>query len=169
MKLRDLLSTIDDAQLRAAFAVAYPRLTEESVEDHIGVAQQLRSMEPEPVTSDEGDPVTTIVVTRKRAQHWEGEGKGAEFWFDVSGRSAGTNTLWAIEFTPWAQWLGLEVVVEPAGTPFRAPELLAHCLYEMTFCGFTQQAIQARLDHLVGVKEEVEGLLKNNDHEADGA
>ncbi len=167
MKLKDMLAITSDDQLWEALMIAYPRLDAQAIEDHVEVARQLRSMEPEPPEADDGDPVTTIVVERKRAQHWEGEGKGSEFWFNVTGRGA-TGTSWAIEFMPWAQWLGLEVVLEPEGTSFRAPELLAHCLYEMTFCGFTQQAIQGRRDHIIALKEEISATL-NNDHEADGA
>lgn len=163
MKLKDMLATTSDDQLREAFVLAYPRLTSVDIEDHVEVARQLRAMEPEPPEADDGDPVTTIVVARKPVEQFEG--KGAEFRFDVSGRSA-TATSWAIEFMPWQQWLGLEVVVEPAGIAFRAPELLAHCLYEMTFCGFSQGDIQAKRDEIIALKNEV---VANNDHEADGA
>ena len=47
----------------------------------------------------------------------------------------------AIEFTAWNKWLGMEISEDSLIT-FTELEIIAHCLYEMTFVGFEEEKIQ---------------------------
>ncbi|MGY3581998.1 hypothetical protein ACVIGB_001079 [Bradyrhizobium sp. USDA 4341] len=58
-------------------------------------------------------------------------------YVDVSGRSTGSDELFAIEFVDWRQWLSMEVVVESELSGFPPETLLAAILYEMTFAGYS--------------------------------
>ena len=53
----------------------------------------------------------------------------------------------AIEFTPWAEWLGMELDAFTL-KEFSEFDIVAHCLYEMTFLGFTQEDIQTTEDEI---------------------
>lgn len=47
----------------------------------------------------------------------------------------------AIEFTPWNQWLGMEISPE-SFIHFSELEIFSHCLYKLTFIGFEQEDIR---------------------------
>lgn len=50
----------------------------------------------------------------------------------------------AIEFEPWRKWLGMTVTKETI-SKFSELEIVAHCLFEMTFVGFDEETIQEEL------------------------
>lgn len=58
--------------------------------------------------------------------------------------AAGPGLPFNLSCTPWQKWLGMELAAD-AVQRYTAPELAAHCLAEMTFMGFTQADIQARV------------------------
>lgn len=64
---------------------------------------------------------------------------------DVSGinlqpdQSVLTNGL-ALEFNPWSEWLGMGIDSMTSKT-FSEPEIICHCLNEMTFAGFEESDI----------------------------
>jgi len=57
-----------------------------------------------------------------------------------------------LELTPWRQWLGMEISKESL-QEFSEQEIIVHCLYEMTFEGFSEDAIEK-------VNERIEESLK---------
>lgn len=54
---------------------------------------------------------------------------------------------YAIEFQPWSKWLGMEI---DAVTEYQFSELeiIVHCLWEMTYCGFQEKEVQGYLKEL---------------------
>ena len=52
-----------------------------------------------------------------------------------------TGSLFILEITPWAKWLGMELDAQTL-EKFSEFDIVAHCLYEMTFFGFTLEDIQ---------------------------
>ena len=93
-------------------------------------------------------------------------GRGKNQYFDVSGVCAeGGHQSFALEYTSWAKWLGYEV---EQATLKKMPkeEIVAHCLWEMTFIGFTQKKIRRRLAAMEKqVKDVKEGRAKTIPHE----
>lgn len=64
----------------------------------------------------------------------------------------------ALEFTKWEEWLGMEVSNLKDLTDV---ELLALIFEEMTFCGYSQEVIQSKMDDLLKISEGVEnGTIK---------
>ncbi len=63
----------------------------------------------------------------------------------------------AIEFTPWNEWLGMDVSPESL-SEFNELEIIAHCLYEMTFVGYGEEEIQAELDKINESAEEIKNM-----------
>lgn len=65
--------------------------------------------------------------------------------------------FYAIEFTPWDEWLSMEIDSNTI-SEFAELDIIAHCLYEMTFIGFDETKIQARLNQLTKTAEAVENM-----------
>ena len=47
----------------------------------------------------------------------------------------------------WEKWLGMDVAPETLYN-FNELEIIAHCLFEMTFCGYEQEEIQEQFDSI---------------------
>ena len=69
----------------------------------------------------------------------------------------------AIEFTPWNQWLGMEIS-QVSFIHFSELEIISHCLYEMTFIGFEEEEIQ---DELNSIESTIEDYKNMTDEEKD--
>ena len=65
----------------------------------------------------------------------------------------------AIEFTPWNQWLGMEIT-EKTLRDFTELEILCHSLYEMTFVDFDEESIQGEMNKLKEIKDEYQNMRK---------
>lgn len=63
----------------------------------------------------------------------------------------------ALDFTPWSQWLGMPVDAR-AFKDFTELEIIAHCLYEMTFISFVQEDIQEQMDNLKKTVDEYKNM-----------
>ena len=70
-----------------------------------------------------------------------------KYKYDVHGLRSGDKTTWALDFVKWSKWLGSKM--DKGGL---IP--LCHCLWEMTYHGFTQQKIQ-------GAKRSMLSSIKN--------
>lgn len=67
----------------------------------------------------------------------------------------------AIEFTPWRKWLGMDISEESLAE-FSEQEIIVHCLYEMTFAGFSEVEIQKVLGKSQKSGVEDRALLKED-------
>lgn len=72
--------------------------------------------------------------------------------FGVSG--VDENGSGGIEFSPWSEWKGMEILPETLER-FSPAEIAAHCLEEMTFCGFSQEAVQNKVKELQAIHHEM--------------
>ncbi|OGW26376.1 MAG: hypothetical protein A2X59_05230 [Nitrospirae bacterium GWC2_42_7] len=94
-------------------------------------------------------------------------GRGKNRHFSVSGvcTQKGIKQSYAIEYTPWSKWLAYEVdrkVIKKMPNE----EIIAHCLWEMTFAGFTQDSIRREINMLKRrVKNLKEGKVKTIPYE----
>lgn len=57
---------------------------------------------------------------------------------EVVGIKEGVDERWSLAFCSWAEWLGMEVCQETVEA-FPASQIVANCLHEMTFFGFTEE------------------------------
>jgi hypothetical protein len=94
-------------------------------------------------------------------------GRGKNAYFCVSGvcTEKDIQQSYALEYTPWSKWLGYEVDKNVL-KKMPKEEIVARCLWEMTFMGFTQNKIRSRLSVLRRrVKDIEEGKVKTIPHE----
>ena len=57
------------------------------------------------------------------------------------------NQTWAIEFEPWENWLGMEIDTKTY-KKYNKLDVICHCLYEMTFAGFSNKKVKKEKDNL---------------------
>ena len=89
-------------------------------------------------------------------------GRGKKAYFSVSGvcTEKGIKQSYAIEYMPWSEWLGCEVDKQ-VFKKMPKEEIAAHCLWEMTFMGFTQDKIRKKLNALKKQSRDIkEGKVK---------
>ena len=67
----------------------------------------------------------------------------------------------ALEFTAWNEWLGMDIDKKSLQN-FSELEIIAHCLYEMTFMGFEEEEIQAEMNK---VEKDIEDYKNMTDEE----
>ena len=97
------------------------------------------------------DPLI-IAVQPKREKNEDGK---EEIYYNVCGLNSKNGTPYGIEYTLWDKWLGWfchQGQLDKLG----APLFIAHCMWEMTFLGMNQAAVQQKIDEL----EEVENMYK---------
>ena len=66
----------------------------------------------------------------------------------------------AIEFTPWSEWLGMQIS-KVTEKNYNELEIISHCLYEMTYAGFTEEEIQNEFSKFKSTVEEYENMTED--------
>lgn len=87
---------------------------------------------------------------------------GKETYVDVSGQKKipDPNDItngYAIEFLEWDKWLAMDIATETTKN-FSDPEIIAHCLFEMTFIDYDEEEIQEQFKSLNDSVEEYKKL-----------
>ena len=58
---------------------------------------------------------------------------------------------WAIEYTAWGEWINMEIEIK-SYKKYKKLEIIAHCLWEMTWSGFSDKWVQTAWDKLKSAK-----------------
>lgn len=82
------------------------------------------------------------------------EDEAGDVWVDVSGRQ--DEELVAIEFVDWAEWLGM-TIDRTTSDRYRPAEIVAHCVWEMSFFGFDEETISQRWSEIEVLAEQGPG------------
>lgn len=90
--------------------------------------------------------------TERKIDNCEVFGKSDhEYYFTVSGLKNGES--YSIDLLSWEEWLAM--IVSPETLKQYLPEeVVAHCLWEMTFCGYTQEEIRSFFAKIQRIYEE---------------
>lgn len=70
----------------------------------------------------------------------------------------------ALEFAAWREWLGMDIE-EDTLQNFSKLEIIAHCLYEMTFVSFEEDEIQDKLKNLEKEVEDIKNMTEEEKKE----
>lgn len=163
--LAELLATTRWTEIKAALAWLYPD-EGPRLEDYRGVLRQLRTLEPEAVAMriaierapglDPDDEPALEVIGRDGTRNRDLEEFG--HWDKRARAEYGTiETTWSLSFRPWREWLGM--TVDPATLAAHSPaHVVAHCLYDMTFHGFSEATIQDAYGELQRRVVEIDAL-----------
>jgi len=98
----------------------------------------------------------TIVV------QWETDDFDHTKYVDVSGtydnpKSEEEKFSQALEFTPWNQWLAMKIAPKSLQN-FSKLQIIAYCLFEMTFVGFEEEEIQEKIQSIKAEAEKYKGM-----------
>jgi hypothetical protein len=94
-------------------------------------------------------------------------GRGKNAYFAVSGicLEEDIHQLYSLAYTPWSKWLGYEVAKKLL-KKMSKDEIVAHCLWEMTFAGFTQEKIRRKISALKKQSQDIkDGKVKTISYE----
>lgn len=134
MKLSDLIKKNNWLSIELVLLHLYPDQIE-IIDQYRIVFECLLKLEPE-------ENEMRILITK----HDSDPGEETTSYFDVSGQNGtkdegGYLISYALEFTDWKKWLGMDLAGETIHN-FSEIEIIAHCLYEMTFMGYDEKEIQ---------------------------
>ncbi len=138
MNLKQLIQSNSWLSVAAILENLYPD-QKESLESYEDVYEKLKFMAAE-------ESNLSIEV-----EHQKDDFDGAEY-VSVSGKYKNPEDEeetfpQAIEFEPWRKWLGMDITNETLAD-FSELEIIAHCLFEMTFAGYEEEDIQEELKKL---------------------
>ena len=87
-------------------------------------------------------------------------------YINVYGKKSGKKQAYAIEYSPWTEWLSLTIESQTI-KDFSAAEIVAHALYEMTYVSFNEEDIidtfNMIMDRYSEVKESIEKSIEKSD------
>lgn len=155
MKLNELIQNNNWLSIELTLLQLYPD-QEENIEEYKKVYSSLKDMKP--VSSE-----FSIVIDLVRYDE-EPEDAYTEYTIDVAGilsddidEKTGIFARYAIETEFWNIWLGMTITKETI-EGFTELEIIAHCLYEMTFLGYTEAEIQKEANEFNKIIEDFNAL-----------
>ncbi len=153
MKLYDLIKSNNWLSVELTLLNLYPD-QDKMLDEYRNVYEKLKITEPA-----DYDELEIILTEYDCDPHFESK---KETYVDISGQKKipEPNTItngYAIEFLDWDKWLGMDLAVETTKN-FSDLEIIAHCLYEMTFIDYDEEAIQGQLKSLNDTVEEYKKL-----------
>jgi hypothetical protein len=176
MKFKELIDTVFWEFIEDEFHSWYYKDKESpeyQLDGYRKVFDELRMMEPKEsdmriglnlITWDEfenklvDEPYVIVDGKNGKLQKESDDFKYFQFKDDAEREKVGNEeTTWGIEFTPWNEWLGMEIDSETINT-FSKEEIVMHCLWEMTFCGYEQEEIQEKITDLKERVKEIESM-----------
>ena len=148
MNLKQLIQTNSWQTVLPIFLTIYTE-AEKNIKGYQTVFEKLLIM-------DAVETNMSIVITKERNDNDE--------YVEVSGlhnypKNKEETYSQGIEFTPWREWLGMDISKESL-TSFSELEIIVHCLYEMTFVGFTEEAIREKMNKIEKSRIERESMTK---------
>jgi len=160
MKFKDLIDKYKWDGVYSTFMQLYLD-QEKNIEGYKRVFEELRTLEPVETKMciviedvfDEYDKEYCAHVSGKDGT-LNKESDPEHFKEDEVGNQ---EVLYAIEFTDWAEWLAMEIEQEYL-SKYSELDIIGHCLWEMTFYGFTQEKIKKQSAQL---EKEAEEAKKN--------
>ena len=141
MTFAEILRNADIEEVKRVILWFYP-FQKDSIEGYERVYDTLLGIEPQPSEM------------KLKIEHVKGETDPDDEYEAVSAIDLSDGESYSISHCPWAEWLGLEVSADTL-EKYNINEIVAHCLYDMTFYGFDEEKIQAFRDML---NEEVENI-----------
>lgn len=153
MKLYDLIKSYNWLSVELTLLKLYPD-QDKMLDEYRNVYEKLKITEPA-----DYDELEIILTEYDSDPNFDSD---KETYVDVSGQKKipDPNDItngYAIEFLEWDKWLGMDLATETTKN-FSDLEIIAHCLYEMTFIDYEEEAIQEKLKSLNDSVEEYKKL-----------
>ena len=160
MNLHDLIKSNNWLSTRMTLLDLYPD-QKEITDEYRSVFENLQLVEPV------NDEMLIVLIEYESDTYGTNEPKFT--YVDVAGKKLkqdpnSFSNSYAIEFAKWENWLGMEIAPETLEN-FNELEIISHCLYEMTFCGYEQDEIQAQFNSINNTIDEYKNLTAEEKNE----
>ncbi len=140
MTLKKLMKNVKNEQILDELLMAYPEcITEKHLYEE--VLTYLGNVEEKPFD----EFVIAIALIDPSMDDGYEEDIDEEAYLSISGYSEKEDLHFALGFTRWEEWVNAKIDIQD-GLEVNPAELVAICLYEMTFYGFDQEDIKAELE-----------------------
>ena len=140
MTLKKLMKNVKNEQILDELLMAYPEcITEKHLYEE--VLTYLGNVEEKPFD----EFVIAIALIDPSMDDGYEEDIDEEAYLSISGYSEKEDLHFALGFTRWEEWVNAKIDIQD-GLEVNPAELVAICLYEMTFYGFNQEDIKAELE-----------------------
>ena len=139
-KLHELIAECDAGEVINSLITYYPEEANNSF-GYLGVIRKLKNMQP-----DRG--CNYMIDVYKDSDEFVSE------YFGVHGVKGNDGLSYAMGFDPWSQWLAAEIT-DGSFEYLSRIEVVAHCLFEMTFAGFHEEDIASKLETIVSDAEDM--------------
>lgn len=172
MKLAKLIASVEWAEVKEELLLSYPD-AKRSVEGYqlaFSTLQKLDANEADmrlivrETFQEEFDESPYTEVTGRNGTLNKELGDFKYLEESVDSEYANAETEYALSLTPWEQWLGMELDKESLNN-YTAPQIVVHCLREMTFHGFKQSQIQEERDELQRRIDELDAMTEEEKKE----
>jgi hypothetical protein len=148
MKLGEIIKSNSWLSVELTLLKIYPD-QEIMIETYQEIYDDLQEMEP--VNSE-----IEIVIKQEFDEEEQELGMADVYGKDNSPTKEYSGGL-ALGMTAWNKWLGMRIN-ELTQKEFTELEIIAHCLYEMTYYGYEEEEIQTELYRIEGIVEEYKSL-----------
>ncbi len=140
MTLKSLMKNVKHEQILDELLLTYPEcITEKHLYEE--VLTYLNQVEEKPF--DEF-VIAIALIDPSMDDGYEAD-IDEEAYLSISGYSEKEDLHFALGFTRWEEWVNAKIDIQD-GLEVNPAELVAICLYEMTFYGFNQEDIKAELE-----------------------
>lgn len=127
--------------------------TEDCINSHIKIFLKLLNYKENIDLIKDKDKLLLYIIINKTEDNY--------IYGDVSGYKYEDNTSYAIEFTPWIEWLNYYILQENIDS-IGIDTFIAWAIYEMTFMGFEEDEIQGELNYINNLMDDA---IINNSNE----
>ena len=157
MKFFELIKSNNWLSTELTLLALYPD-QQKMLDEYRNVFEKLQITEPAPY-----DELEIVLTEYDCDPNFESE---KETYVDVSGQKKipdpdSITNGYAIEFLEWDKWLGMDLAPETIKN-FSDLEIIAHCLFEMTFVDYEEEAIQQQFK---AISDSVDEYKKLTDEE----
>lgn len=155
MTLLDILNQVTFKDIQNSLLKYYPD-EEDAIADYRKVFLNIFQIQPKK-NIDKWKivvaPYKETFISKEDNEQWTDEG------YDIYAKKPKDKNHYAIECTPWEEWLSMNIDNNTLKIMSNA-DIVAHCLYEMTFISFEQEEIQGVITMVKGLVEEIEETLE---------
>lgn len=142
MNLRQLIMDVDKDKIFEELVFFYPE-TEDQIDDYLKVYDNIIKLEELSINEFE---IHIGFVDNSKGEDYE-EDIDEESYVVVSGYDREKDIKFALGFIRWIEWMNAPIIVD-SSLEISSESILAICIYEMTFYGFDEIAIERELEAL---------------------
>jgi hypothetical protein len=160
MILKDILNDFEDKKILVRLFKLYPD-QKGSKDGYLRALTELRATLPKKTDmSILVEHFTDDKFDYESYDHICGIGKTWDDEYSLTLPESERRKDWAIEFTPWKEWLGMPIEKFTVDHYCKL-DILCHCLWEMTFCGYSSKGGENKMKGILKRVKEVDAKIKN--------